>query len=82
MHASAQKQSDQVRIIAFLADETHLPVADVARLYEHERDELASRARVTTFLQIFVIRAVRDILRARSDVARLGAVTAGSLVAT
>jgi hypothetical protein len=80
MTASFQKQPDQARIVAFLADETHLPVADVARLYEHERDALASRARVTTFLQIFVVRAVRDVLRERSEVARRGAVAAGSLV--
>lgn len=63
MSAPAEKQPDQTRIIAFLAKESHKPVADVERLYDRERAQLALGARVTKFLHIFAIRNVQDILR-------------------
>jgi hypothetical protein len=57
------KQPDQDRIVASLAAQCHVPVSDVASLYQHERDELASGAKVTRFLHIFAIRNVLAILR-------------------
>jgi len=62
MTASADKQPDQTRIVSFLAEESHRPVADVALLYERERAELASIAHITKFLHIFAIRNVQGIL--------------------
>ena len=63
MSAPAEKQPDQTRIVALLAKESQQPIADVARLYEHERAELALGAHITKFLHIFAIRNVQEILR-------------------
>jgi hypothetical protein len=65
MSAPAEKPLDQTRIVALLAKESQQSVADVATLYEHERDELASGAHITKFLHIFAIRNVQEILRKR-----------------
>jgi len=61
------KEPDQRRIVAFLAEESRWPIDDVATLYEHERAELAVAARVTSFLDIFAIRNVQAILRKRNQ---------------
>ena len=67
MSVSQEKQQDQQkRIVAFLAQDSDVPIADVATLFEHERAELAVGARVTTFLNIFAIRHVQEVLRKRS----------------
>lgn len=67
MSVSQEKQLDQQkRIVAFLARESHVPIADVATIYEHERAELAVGAHVTKFLHVFAIRNVQEILRERS----------------
>lgn len=58
-------QLDQKRIVAFLAEQCHVPIADVTILYEHERAELALGAHITKFLHIFAIRRVQEILRKR-----------------
>jgi hypothetical protein len=62
----AEKQPDQARIVAFLAEESHQPIAEIAKLYEHERAELALGAHITRFLHIFAIRNVQEILRMRA----------------
>jgi len=62
-----EKQPDQGRIVASLASECHLPIAEIAMLYEHERAELAPVAHVTKYLHIFAIRNVLATLR-RQDV--------------
>lgn len=59
-------EPDPKRIVAFLAEESRLPIDDVSRLYEHERAELAAAASVTSFVDIFAIRNVQAILRMRS----------------
>jgi hypothetical protein len=59
------KQPDQRRIVASLAEESHVPIDDVAALYEHERAALALGARTTKFLHIFAIRNIQEILRER-----------------
>jgi len=63
MIAPAEKPPDQARIVDFLAKESQRPVAEVAKLYEHERAELASDAHITKFLHIFAIRNVQEMLR-------------------
>lgn len=60
-----EKQPDQNRIVATLALEFHVPIAEMARLYEHERAELAVGAHVTKFLDIFTTRHVQETLRQR-----------------
>lgn len=65
MSAPKENQRDQRRIVAILAKESRVPVDDVAKLYEHERAELAIDAHITKFLHIFAIRNVQQILRQR-----------------
>jgi hypothetical protein len=65
MPTSQGKQPDQGRIVASLADECHMPVAEMAALYEHERADLASGAHINKFLHIFATRNVLAILRQR-----------------
>lgn len=59
------KQPDQVRLVASLASECHVPVAEMATLYEHERAELALGAHITKYLHIFATRNVLQVLRRR-----------------
>ena len=66
MTASFEKPPDQHGIIAKLSAESHVPIDDVAALYEHERADLAAGARVTKFLHIFATRNVQEILRRRT----------------
>ena len=65
MSAPIEKQPDQKRIVALLAEESQVPVEVVAKLYEHERAELAVGAHITKFLHIFATRNVQEILRKR-----------------
>ena len=58
--------SHQQRAIEFLAQESQVPINEVAQLYEGERAELEVGARLTGFLPIFAIRKVREMLRQRS----------------
>ena len=59
------KQPDQKRIVAFLAADFHLPVDDVAKIYEEQRLELCVGAHNTKFVHIFATRNVEEILRKR-----------------
>jgi hypothetical protein len=63
--APFEKPPDQQRIVATLSAESHVPIGDVAALYEHERAGLAVSAHITKFLHIFAIRNVQEILRKR-----------------
>lgn len=63
MPVTVERQPDQGRIVESLAEESEQPVADVAKLFEHEHSELALGAHVTKFLHIFAIRNVQEILR-------------------
>jgi hypothetical protein len=65
MPATNEKQPDQKRIVASLAAECHLPIGEMATLYEHERAELALGAHITKYLHIFATRNVLDVLRQR-----------------
>jgi len=76
MSVHPENQTDHSRIVAFLAKESQLPLADVARLYEVEFAKLAVDARVTQFLDIIAIRHVQAILRNRV-VDKLGARSRG-----
>jgi hypothetical protein len=65
MPSQNEKLPDQAQIVASLAAECHVPVGDMALLYEHERMALAQGAHLTKFLHIFAIRNVLEILRKR-----------------
>jgi hypothetical protein len=60
------KESHHQRAIESLAEESQVPVNEVARLYEDARAELEAGARVRSFLGIFALRKVRNTLRERS----------------
>jgi hypothetical protein len=60
------KQPEQKRIVAYLAEQSRVPTRDIAELYEHERAELAAGAHVSKFIHIFAIRNVQGILRGRA----------------
>jgi hypothetical protein len=66
MPSKKEEQPDQKRIVASLASECHLPIGEMATLYEHERAELASDAHITKYLHIFATRNVLEILRQRA----------------
>jgi hypothetical protein len=61
------EQPDQTRIVALLSEESHVPLDEVATLYEHERAVLAIGYRVSNFLHVFAIRNVREMLRSRHE---------------
>jgi hypothetical protein len=65
MSTMNQMPPDQSRIVASLASECHLPVGEMATLYEHERAELAQGAHITKYLHIFATRNVLKLLRKR-----------------
>jgi hypothetical protein len=67
MVTSTARQLDPAAALTQLAQRSKLPIDDVVRLYELERQKLASDARVTTFLHVFAIRKVQEILSERHD---------------
>lgn len=76
MPASREKQPDQKRIVALLASECHVPIAEMATLYEQERAELAVGARITKYLHIFATRNVLEAVR-RRDIDKLTSAPGG-----
>lgn len=66
MYPQPGKKSHQQRAIELLAQESRVPVDEVARLYRNEWAELEDGARITGFLGIFTTRNVREMLRRRS----------------
>ncbi len=70
MDAQPGKKSHQQQAIEFLAQESQVPIDEVARLYEDERAGLEVGARLSGFLPIFAIRRVREMLRVRSTAMR------------
>jgi len=73
MSIITEKQPDQKRIVAALASECHVPIGEMATLYEHERAELALSAHITKCLHIFATRNVLEILRRRDLEERVSA---------
>jgi hypothetical protein len=59
------KESHHQRVIKSLAEESQVPVNEVARLYEDARAELEAGARIRSFIGIFALRNVRKILHQR-----------------
>ena len=59
------ERSHQQRALEGLARESHVPVSEVAQLYEDARAELEIGARISGFLGIFALRNVRKVLRQR-----------------
>jgi len=66
MYADHGKESHHQRAIESLAEESQVPVNEVARLYEDARAELETGARIRNFLGIFALRKVRKTLLERS----------------
>jgi Protein of unknown function (DUF3562) len=71
MYADHSKESHHQRAIEFLAQESQVPVNEVAQLYENARVKLEVGARIRSFLGIFAFRNVRKMLRQRSPESRL-----------
>lgn len=65
MPTTNERQPDQKRIVASLASRCHLPIGEMATLYEHERAEIALGARITNYLHIFATRNVLEVLERR-----------------
>jgi hypothetical protein len=72
MFAAPDSQTEEKRIVEFLARESSVPVDEVARIYAAERAGLAEGARVANFVPIFAIRNVQEILRSRIQIAPPG----------
>jgi len=66
MYADHGKESHHQRAIESLAEESQVPVNEVAQLYEDARAKLEVGARIRSFVGIFAIRNVRKALRQRS----------------
>ena len=65
MPATIEKEPDQKRLVALLAADCHIPIGEMATLYEHERAALALGAHITKYLHIFATRNVLEILERR-----------------
>lgn len=65
MYLQPSKKSRQQRAIESLAQESQVPIDEVARLYDDQWAELEDGARITSFLAIFTTRNVREMLRRR-----------------
>jgi uncharacterized protein DUF3562 len=62
----SSKESHHQRAIESLAEESQVPVNEIARLYEDARAELEAGARIRSFIGIFALRKVRKTLLERS----------------
>jgi hypothetical protein len=63
MTTKAGKPIDQKRIVARLAAKCHVPVGEMATLYETERAKLAAGAHITKYLDVFATRHVLEALQ-------------------
>lgn len=61
---------DHKKIVASLAERFDAPIDEVAILYERERTELSADAKVTTFLHVFALRHVQEVLRQRAPLTK------------
>jgi hypothetical protein len=66
MNSEQSTRSDTDPAVEFLARESHLPIGDVEQLYVDEMAKLALGARIKSFLSIFAIRNVRELLLKRA----------------
>jgi len=65
MDAEGSTPPRQDLAVEFLANELHVPITEVARLYGTELAKLKIGAHITGFLPIFAIRNVRKLLSRR-----------------
>ncbi len=65
MYPQPGRKSSQERAIELLAQESQVPVDEVARLYRNEWAVLEDGARITGFVAILATRNVRETLRRR-----------------
>jgi len=66
MPSPFSKESHHERALESLAEESQVPVNEVARLYEGVHAELEAGARIRSFIGIFALRKVRKTLLERS----------------
>jgi hypothetical protein len=55
----------QKRVLARLAAQYHVPVAELTTLFETERSKLAAGAHITKFLDVFATRHVLEAMQLR-----------------
>jgi hypothetical protein len=65
MFARDSELSFRQRGIAFLSEESHVPIGEVTRLYENEWAALGRGASIRDYLPVLTIRNVRRMLRDR-----------------
>jgi hypothetical protein len=78
MHAERSTHSQRERAVEVLAQESRAPIDDVAQLYGKELAKLEVDARIKSFIPIFALRNVRDLLRQRGTMDQ-ASVQAGSV---
>ena len=66
MDADQVIQSDQYLGIEFLARESHKSIEEVAELFKNEIAKLTIDAHIKTFIPIFALRNIRELLHQRS----------------
>src|SRR5919201_3613767 len=76
-----RESSAHERAIEALARQAHVPIDEVAQLYEYELAGLTVGVRITGFLPILTMRKVREILHQRRHPVRTSAVPAPREVA-
>jgi hypothetical protein len=57
----------QKRVLARLAAQYHVPVAEITTLFETERSRLVAGAHITKFLDVFATRHVLETLQLRAE---------------
>jgi hypothetical protein len=67
MNLDHKTQSDQYLGIEYLAKESHESIDNVSLLYGKELEKLSMDARIKTFIPIFALRNVREILDQRPN---------------
>lgn len=65
MAHSPNDRSDPKQALESLAKEMNLQVEEVVKLYEESVSELASRAKIDTYLHVFAMRELHDRLKLR-----------------
>ena len=78
MQTESREPGHPDQAVEFLAEDSQVPIEDVARLYEGEMTKLESGAHIRHFLPIFAIRKVRELLRQQRMRARLSVKSGGA----
>jgi hypothetical protein len=68
MSTKAGNPPDQKRIVATLASQCDMTIAEMKMLYERERAQLAIGAHITKYLDIFASRHILEAFRVRDAI--------------